>query len=78
LAPRGGADFFTTEVWTRRGLITYDAVFVTDLASRHVQVLGSTTQPIMPDLIVPDAETITVQRFRSSFNDLDSLPLTVL
>jgi transposase InsO family protein len=40
-----GADFFTTEVWTWRGLVTYYTVFVIDLASRRVQVLGSTPQP---------------------------------
>jgi hypothetical protein len=28
-----GADFFTTEVWTWRGLVTYFTVFVIDLAS---------------------------------------------
>jgi len=37
-----GADFFTTEVWTWRGLVTYYTVFVIDLASRRVHVLGST------------------------------------
>src|SRR5450759_2580007 len=37
-----GADFFTTEVWTWRGLVTYDTVFVIDLASRRVQIAGST------------------------------------
>lgn len=40
-----GADFFTTEVWTWRGLITYYTVFVIDLASRRVQIVGSTTHP---------------------------------
>jgi len=41
------ADFFTTEVWTPRGLVTYYTVFVIDLASRWVwvQVLGSTPHP---------------------------------
>jgi putative transposase len=37
-----GADFFTTEVWTWQGLVTYHTVFVIDLASRRVQILGST------------------------------------
>ena len=41
----GGADFFTTEVWTWRGLVTYYTVFVIDLASRRVQILGSTPHP---------------------------------
>lgn len=37
-----GADFFTTEVWTWRGLVTLYTVFVIDLATRRVHVLGST------------------------------------
>jgi putative transposase len=40
-----GADFFTTEVWTCQGLVTYYTVFVIDLASRQVQILGSTPYP---------------------------------
>jgi putative transposase len=40
-----GADFFTTEVWTWHGLVTYYTVFVIDLASRRVQILGSTPHP---------------------------------
>jgi transposase InsO family protein len=40
-----GADFFTTEVWTWRGLVTYYTVFVIDLASRRVQILGSRPHP---------------------------------
>jgi len=36
-----GADFFTTEVWTWRDY----TVFVIDLASRRVQILGSTPHP---------------------------------
>jgi transposase InsO family protein len=40
-----GADFFTTEVWTWRGLVTFYTVFVIDLASRHVRILGTTPHP---------------------------------
>jgi hypothetical protein len=40
-----GADFFRTEVWTWQGLVTYYTVFVIDLASRRVHVLGSTPHP---------------------------------
>src|SRR6476620_6567033 len=40
-----GADFFTTELWTWRGLVTYYAVFVIDLASRRVEIVGSTPHP---------------------------------
>jgi hypothetical protein len=40
-----GAHFFTTEVWTWRGLVTYYTVFVIDLASRRGQIVGSTPHP---------------------------------
>ena len=39
------ADFFTTEAWTARGLVTYYTLFVIDLASRRVQIVGSTPHP---------------------------------
>lgn len=39
------ADFFTTEVWTVRGLVTYCTAFVLDLESRRIQVIGSTPYP---------------------------------
>ena len=42
------ADFFTTEVWTWRGLTTYYTLFVIDLASRRVQIVGSTPHPDGP------------------------------
>jgi putative transposase len=37
-----GAAFFTPEVWTPQGLITYYTLFVLDLRSRRVHVAGST------------------------------------
>jgi transposase InsO family protein len=40
-----GADFFTTEVWTWRGLVTFYTLFVIDLATRRVQILGITPRP---------------------------------
>jgi putative transposase len=40
-----GADFFTSEVWTPRGLITYYTLCVIDLRSRRVHVAGSTPTP---------------------------------
>jgi hypothetical protein len=53
-----GADFFTTEVWTWRGLVTYYTVFVIDLASRRVQIVGSTPHP--DDLFMrPVGRTLT-------------------
>src|SRR5216684_4319341 len=39
------ADFFTTEVWTARGLTTYYTLFVIELASRRVHLVGSTPHP---------------------------------
>jgi hypothetical protein len=45
LRQRPSADFFTTEVWTWRGLVTYDTAFVIDLASRRVRIVGSTPRP---------------------------------
>ena len=39
------ADFFTTEVWTLRGLVTYYTVFVIELHSRRVHIVGSTPHP---------------------------------
>ena len=39
------ADFFTTEVWTVRGLVTYYTAFVLDMQSRRVQVIGCTPYP---------------------------------
>src|SRR5499433_4910 len=39
------ADFFTEEVWTARGLVTYYTLFVLDLRSRRVEIVGSTRSP---------------------------------
>lgn len=39
------ADFFTTEVWTARGLVTFFTMFVIDVATRCVYVAGTTTNP---------------------------------
>ena len=39
------ADFFTTEVWTARGLITFYTLFVIELHSRRVHIVGSTPHP---------------------------------
>ncbi len=39
------ADFFTTEVWTVRGLMTYYTLFVIELHSRRVHLVGCTPHP---------------------------------
>jgi transposase InsO family protein len=49
------ADFFTTEVWTARGLVTYYIAFVLELQSRRVQVIGCTPYP---------DEAFVIQRLR--------------
>lgn len=39
------ADFFTTEVWTVRGLVTYYPASVLELHSGRLQVIGYTPHP---------------------------------
>jgi transposase InsO family protein len=39
------ADFFTTEVWAARGLVTYYTLFVIDIATRRVHIAGTTVNP---------------------------------
>ncbi len=58
------ADFFTTEVWTVRGLVTYYTLLVIELRSRRVHVLGSTPQP---------DDTFVVQTMRQLTDDVDGL-----
>jgi transposase len=58
-----GADFFTTEVWTWQGLVTYDTVFIIDLASRRVQILGSTPHPealVMQQIVRAEAGVVSL------------------
>ena len=40
-----GADFFTAEVWTARGLVTHYVLFVIDHATRAVHLAGVTPNP---------------------------------
>jgi len=58
------ADFFTTEVWTARGLVTYYIAFVLDVQSRRVQVIGCTPYP---------DEAFVIQCLRSVTNESDAL-----
>jgi putative transposase len=39
------ADFFTTEVWTMRGLVTHYTLFVIHHATRAVRIVGTTVNP---------------------------------
>lgn len=38
-------DFFSTEVWSARGLVTWYTFFVIDIATRTVTIVGSTPNP---------------------------------
>ena len=40
-----GADFFTTEVWTLKGLVTFYTLFFIEHGSRIVHIAGSTCHP---------------------------------
>ena len=45
LSVLAATDFFTAEVWTSRGLNTYDVLFVMQVAQRLLQVVGITSAP---------------------------------
>ena len=45
------ADFFTTEVWTSRGLTSFHTLFVIDLATRRVEIGGTTRTPDEPFML---------------------------
>ena len=38
-------DFFTAEVWTKTGLVTYYVLFFTHLATRRLYITGITPYP---------------------------------
>ena len=42
---RAGADFFTAEFWTARGLVTHYVLFVVHHATRAVHIAGITPKP---------------------------------
>ena len=41
----GGSDFFTVEVWTPKGLVTFYVLFVLELRTRAVRIVGWTPHP---------------------------------
>jgi hypothetical protein len=43
---RVATDFFTTEVWTRCGLVTYYMLFFLHLGSHRVHIAGLTPHPM--------------------------------
>jgi hypothetical protein len=58
-----GADFFTTEVWTLRGLVTYYTLFVIDLASRRIQIVVTRSiGRVLPRFtVIDDGDAIDVK-----------------
>jgi len=58
------ADFFTTEVWTARGSVTYYTMFIIELQSRRVHVAGSTRYP---------DEAFVMQAIRGLANPIDGV-----
>jgi hypothetical protein len=53
-------DFFTTEVWTLGGLVTYDILFFMHLGSRQVHVAGVTPHPNAA-WMAPVARNVTME-----------------
>jgi putative transposase len=56
-----GADFFTTEVWTKLGLTTVYTLFAIRLATRRVEILGTTTSP-NAEFMAQVARNIAIER----------------
>jgi len=55
-------DFFTTEVWTMRGLVTYYVLFVIHLETRQVHIAGVTPHPNTP-WMVQIARNLTMEEW---------------
>jgi putative transposase len=55
-------DFFTTEVWTKAGLVTYYVLFFIHVASRRVHVAGVTPHPNEP-WMVQMARNVTMEEW---------------
>ncbi len=70
------ADFFTTEVWTARGLVTHYILFVIQHATRAVQIAGITSNPdgefmaqVARNLTSPDDGFLNGMRYLILDND---------
>ena len=69
-------DFYTTEVWTPRGLVTFYTFFVIHLSTRRVEITGTTPSPdgifmaqIARNLTAPVDGFLTDMRFLIRDND---------
>ena len=51
MAVLAGTDFFTVEVWTPKGLVTYYVLFVIHLSTRKVSIEGVTSNPNSPFML---------------------------
>ena len=72
------ADFFTTEVWTARGLVRHFTLFFVDLAPRRVHIAGTSTNPTsewMEQIArnVTDCETGVLRHKRFLIIDRDAV-----
>src|SRR4051794_350758 len=68
MAVLAGIDFFTVEVLTWRGLVTYYVLFFLHLETRRVTLAGTTTHP---------TEQWMVQMARNAVDDVDGALLPV-
>ena len=66
-------DFFTAEVWTQGGLVTYYVLFFIHLATRRVHIAGITPHPNEPWMIQV-ARNVTMGRCRFSLLEPTSDP----
>ena len=65
-------DFFTTEVWTQGGLVTYYVLFFIHLATRRVHVAGITPHP-NEQWMTPVARNVTMADVGVLSSSLESL-----
>jgi hypothetical protein len=68
------ADFFTREVWTGRGLVTYYTIFVIELQSRRVRVGGATGYPDEAFVLQAMREPIDTVEGGRAWTDCDLRP----
>jgi transposase InsO family protein len=72
------ADFFTTEVWTVRGLVRHFTLFFVDIATRRIHIAGTTANPTfawMEQMArnVTDCETGFLRHKRFLITDRDAI-----
>jgi putative transposase len=71
MAVLGGLDFFTVEVLTWKGLVTYYVLFLIELETRRVTIAGITAHPNAPWMQTV-AGTITARGCRYVLHDRDT------